>query len=229
MGVKKMMTGAVAALVCMAAGCGSTETTEAAPDHGLVPEYTEVDGALVVPDATEESATAAIHDWFAANTDDQEAASIAVVRDETATTVVCRGEWVVSEDASQLYTAGRVTGDTYPATLVECPNPGGDDRPEVVGVSAQEVVDVFAAADLAVPEPRDTTAGCTELRCASRVTTDAVTVLTFAEEPPAIAYEEGFGEGAHRDGLVVLSYSAARTPEADQAAYEAVLAELLAS
>lgn len=92
-------------------------------------------------------------------------------------------------------------------------------------VSAQQVVDAFAAAGLPAPSPRDNSKNCPTLGCREMVTTDAVTVLTFDDTAAAAKYTAN-GE-THQRGMVVLSYTAARTPAEDRPRYEQELAKLV--
>lgn len=122
------MMAAVAACVVLA-GCGATEAEE--PDYGPVPEYTELSrgpNELLVPDATTDSATAAIYDWLDQNTEGEEVVAVQVVREADAGTVVCRGEWAVSEEAAELRMGGRLESETWPAVLIACPDPMGPDQ-----------------------------------------------------------------------------------------------------
>lgn len=92
---------------------------------------------------------------------------------------------------------------------------------------ASVVVSAFAKAGLPVPDPRDNTAGsCPDIQCRQLITTSAISVYVFATEAPAVHFADVYGTEAHRDGLVVLSYAAARTPTADRPKYEKVLASL---
>ncbi len=96
------------------------------------------------------------------------------------------------------------------------------------GPTAAQVVDAFVAGGLPVVDRRDTSPQCSELPgCVERVTSESISVLRFETEAQATQYEVAFGDGAHRAGLLVLSYAAARTPEEDRPEYEAVLTELL--
>lgn len=94
-------------------------------------------------------------------------------------------------------------------------------------VTAQQVVDAFAAQGLAVPHPRDNSKNCSTQGCAQLVTTDAITVVTFTDETAASKYVAAAARDAFRHKLVVLSYTAARTPAADRPKYEAVLTKLV--
>ncbi|ANZ36883.1 hypothetical protein BBK82_13160 [Lentzea guizhouensis] len=53
-------------------------------------------------------------------------------------------------------------------------------------------------------------------------------MLSFKDEAAAVKYADAGKDNAHRNGLVVLSYTAARTPEAERPKYQAELAKLLA-
>lgn len=99
------------------------------------------------------------------------------------------------------------------------------------GPTAQQVVDAFASAGLPVPNPRDNSKNCTGadgLGCTQLITTDAISVYTWPDEASAQHLADAYGDGAHREGLVVLSYAGAPTPEQDRPHYEAVLTDLLA-
>lgn len=80
---------------------------------------------LIVPDATVESAKAAIEDYAQTIGDQFLNYGITVVRDDADKVYVCMGEWARNEDASKLYTGGRIKGDTWPAILMNCPDPKG--------------------------------------------------------------------------------------------------------
>jgi hypothetical protein len=98
------------------------------------------------------------------------------------------------------------------------------------GVTAQQVIDEFAAKGLSVPKPRDNSQqNCTTYKCSQLVTTDAITVVTFADEAAATKYADAMNGagGAFRHKLVVLSYAAAKTPQADRPRYEAALTALV--
>jgi hypothetical protein len=94
---------------------------------------------------------------------------------------------------------------------------------------ANEVVTAFAAAGLPVLEPRDNTAGnCGSRACVQMITTENVTVLSFVDDAAAATYVSTWGPAdLHQQGQVVLSYAAARTPEAERPLYEAALATFL--
>lgn len=97
-------------------------------------------------------------------------------------------------------------------------------------VTAQQVVDEFAAKGLPVPKPRDNSQqNCSRYQCTQLVTTDAITVVTFTDEAAATKYADAMAGagGAFRHKLVVLSYAAANTPAADRPKYEAVLTALV--
>lgn len=100
------------------------------------------------------------------------------------------------------------------------------------GLTAWQVVDSFIAAGLPAPNPRDNSGNCTGdggLGCVQLITTDAISVYSWRTEATAQHQVDVAGGGAYRKGLIVLSYVAARTPEADRPRYEAVLNQLLGS
>jgi len=110
-----------------------------------------------------------------------------------------------------------------PARAVNAAPASGD------GPTAQQVVDDFAAAGLAVPKARDNTArNCGSLGCTQLVTTDALSVVQFSDSAAQQRYAASFGDEAHAEGPIVLSYAAARTPAGKRAAYEKRLREFLA-
>jgi hypothetical protein len=98
----------------------------------------------------------------------------------------------------------------------------------VAGPTAQRVVDAFSSAGLPVPKVRDNSKNCAGLGigCSQMITTDAITVVVFPDSASATKYATTAGVEAHQQGLVVLSYLAARTPAADRPKYEAELGKL---
>ncbi|PJN31316.1 hypothetical protein CG717_16250 [Streptomyces sp. CB02613] len=80
---------------------------------------------LIVPDATVESAKAAVQDYAKSIGNQFLNYSITVVRSDADKTYVCMGEWAKDENASDIYTGGRIKGDTWPAILMNCPDPKG--------------------------------------------------------------------------------------------------------
>jgi predicted small lipoprotein YifL len=99
------------------------------------------------------------------------------------------------------------------------PTPAASDTSE--GPTAQQVVDDFAAVGLAVPKPRDNTAGnCPSLGCAQLITTDALSVVQFDDPTAQRRYAASFGDNAHTEGVIVLQYAAAHTPTGKRTAYE---------
>jgi hypothetical protein len=97
-------------------------------------------------------------------------------------------------------------------------------------VTAQQVVDEFAAKGLPVPKPRDNSQqNCSTYKCSQLVTTDAITVATFADEAAATKYADAMAGagGSFRHKLVVLSYAAAKTSASDRPKYEAALTALV--
>ncbi|MER7012126.1 hypothetical protein ABT324_11945 [Saccharopolyspora sp. NPDC000359] len=96
------------------------------------------------------------------------------------------------------------------------------------GPAAQRVVDQFVRDGLELPNPRDNTArNCPQLGCEQLITTDVVSVLSFADESAAARFAERFGPDAFHRGPVVLQYAAARTPQEQRARFEASLAVLV--
>ncbi|MEV5543100.1 hypothetical protein AB0L13_40395 [Saccharopolyspora shandongensis] len=109
------------------------------------------------------------------------------------------------------------------ACLVSLSACGSDSASEAP--TAQQVVEAFQRDGLAVPNLRDNTAqNCVQLGCVQLVTTDAVSVLSFADESAASTFAGKLGEGAHQSGTIVLRYDAARTPKDQRAKFESSLA-----
>ncbi|WP_147265172.1 hypothetical protein [Micromonospora sp. LHW51205] len=95
---------------------------------------------------------------------------------------------------------------------------GGTDEPAAPAPAksgAQQAVDAIAA-KWPAPNPRDTSDGCrakegdTAKGCESRVTTDAVTVLEFADEATAARWAKELGKAGdtRQAGRYVLSWTA---------------------
>jgi hypothetical protein len=100
------------------------------------------------------------------------------------------------------------------------------------GPTARQVVERFIEAGLSAPNPRDNSHNCTGnggMGCVQLITTDAISVYSWPTEATAQHQAEGSGDNVYRKGLIVLSYGAARTPQADRPKYEAVLNKLVTS
>lgn len=134
---------------------------------------------------------------------------------------------VVAVVLGALALAGCTGGNTSSTTSSATAASTSSSSAAPAAVTAQQVVDAFGAAGLSVPKPRDNSKNCSTLGCEQQITTDAITVLSFKDETAAVKYAETGKDNAHRNGLVVLSYAAARTPEADRPKYQAELAKLL--
>jgi hypothetical protein len=90
---------------------------------------------------------------------------------------------------------------------------------------AQEVATAFQRVGLPTPAIDDTSADCVDELpgCVARVTSDAVTVLTFDTAEAAARHVRALGRGdAHRSGTQVLAFSEG-TPRPQRAQYAAVL------
>jgi hypothetical protein len=59
------------------------------------------------------------------------------------------------------------------------------------------------------------------------ITTDAVSVYSFTDMDAAAHMAQVAGDGAHRQDGIVLMYAGTRTPEDQQAVYEAELSKFL--
>lgn len=109
------------------------------------------------------------------------------------------------------------------AALVGCSS--GEEEPAAPAdkAGAQQVVDAIAP-EWPLPNPRDTSSGCkaregdTGPGCASRVTTDAVTVTEWPdEETAARAAKLGKANGAQRAGRYVLTWVGDQDLTSDEA------------
>ncbi|MYS71475.1 hypothetical protein GTY88_18330 [Streptomyces sp. SID5926] len=80
---------------------------------------------LVVPDATVDTAKAAIEDYAQNIGDSFQDYAITVVRSNADKVYVCTGRWIRDEQASELYTGGKVKADSWPAIDMNCPDPKG--------------------------------------------------------------------------------------------------------
>lgn len=84
---------------------------------------------LLMPDATVDQAQDAIRDYAQHLDGPATLYGIAVIRDTASTvtgrpaiTYVCMGRWVKDKQASQDWTQGSITSDTWPAIGMHCPN-----------------------------------------------------------------------------------------------------------
>ncbi|WP_327436137.1 hypothetical protein OG279_26220 [Streptomyces sp. NBC_01201] len=121
-------------LVIVAAIAGSNTDSKNEEARVAAPAYTVVNKKektklgsvdLVIPDATVDQAKAAIEDYAETIGDQFLNYSVTVVRSDADKVYVCMGEWAKDEQASQIYTGGRIKGDTWPAILMNCPDPKG--------------------------------------------------------------------------------------------------------
>lgn len=95
-------------------------------------------------------------------------------------------------------------------------------------LTAQQVIDAFAAVGLPVPNPRDNSANCEQLGCTEQFTTDAVSVYVWPDEGLAQHQVDVGIITAHRVGLVVLSFAPGQATADQQPRYVEVLEELVA-
>ncbi|GAA4399084.1 hypothetical protein GCM10023153_24730 [Ornithinibacter aureus] len=129
-----------------------------------------------------------------------------------------RGHWVVT---SQTPAAGAEAqpGDEVKFVAAQ------------VGPLASEVIAAFKEKGLPVTEPRDNTEqNCYGVvhECVMLMTTEDVSVYEFANERDATAFLKSWGAAnAHQEGVIVLSYLAARTPDKLRPRYEAALTTLM--
>ncbi|MFI1021276.1 hypothetical protein [Streptomyces olivaceus] len=124
-------------VIALAAIGDSDETDDAKPAKEAAvdaPAYTEANKRektktgsvdLIVPDATVDQAKAAIEDYAQNIGGDFQDYSVTVVRSDTDKVYVCSGRWIRDEQASELYTGGKVTADSWPAIDMNCPDPKG--------------------------------------------------------------------------------------------------------
>ncbi|MER7963594.1 hypothetical protein [Streptomyces ardesiacus] len=80
---------------------------------------------LVVPDATVDTAKAAIEDYAQSIGDGFQDYAITVVRSDADKVYVCSGRWIRDEQAAELYTGGKLKADSWPAIDMNCPDPKG--------------------------------------------------------------------------------------------------------
>ena len=112
---------------------------------------------------------------------------------------------------------------TPPASPTASPSPPANSEPAPATLNAWVVLGAFSDANLPVPNPRNNSAGCAELGCTQLVTTDAVSIYVWPDLASAKHAASVWGEGGHQEGLVLLSYTGARTPEKARAGYERIL------
>lgn len=122
--------------------------------------------------------------------------------------------------AAALALVGAVAG-----AVVSCGTDSSEpERPPVRTQGAQQVVDSIAA-KWPLPNPRDTSEGCrakdgdTAKGCESRVTTDAVTVIEYADETTAKQAAATLGKvaDARQAGTYVLSWTDDQDLTSDEA------------
>lgn len=92
-------------------------------------------------------------------------------------------------------------------------------------LSAVNVLEGFQAAKLPVRNDRYNDANCEsmQLGCIELLTTDDISIYTFADQGAQQTFAESLGEDGYSSGNVVLSYLAARTPQALRPKYGKVL------
>jgi hypothetical protein len=95
-------------------------------------------------------------------------------------------------------------------------------------LSAVNVLQGFKAAKLPVRNDRYNDAYCESMKvgCIELLTTDDISIFTFADPTAQEVFAAAYGEEAFSSGNVVLSYAAARTPAALRPKYEKVLTGL---
>lgn len=90
-----------------------------------------------------------------------------------------------------------------------------------------QVHEAFLAAKLPAANPRENTQLCTgqNLGCSQVITTDNLSIYVFdgKDSPAQVAFAKLYGKNSYSSGNVVLSYAAARTPEANRQRYQKVL------
>ncbi|MFF7365829.1 hypothetical protein [Streptomyces sp. NPDC008125] len=123
-----------AGLLAALTACSSSDQEPKNVDGPKPPPYTVANKSekvkrgsvdLIVPDATVDTAKAAIQDYAQSIGGAMQNYSITVVRDDADKVYVCMGEWAKDEAASKLYSGGRIKGDSWPAILMNCPDPKG--------------------------------------------------------------------------------------------------------
>jgi hypothetical protein len=148
---------------------------------------------------------------------------IAIVAATAALLVGCSGG---GDDSASSTPPANQPSTTAPATVeVPAPTTQAEDKP---GLAAADVVAAFKTAKLPVTHARDNSRNCEglQLGCLEMITTDDITVTTWADSPSMEAYAHGFGTEAFVAWNVVLQYAAARTPAKLRPRYQQVLTKL---
>lgn len=112
-----------------------------------------------------------------------------------------------------------VAASTTPATTPTV-------EPEIDGhqvLSAAVVLEGFKKAKLPVRNDRYNTGNCEQLGCIELLTTDDLTIMTFADEAAQAHVTTVYAGQSYSSGNVVLSYAGARTPDALRPKYQQVL------
>ncbi|MEV6413824.1 hypothetical protein [Kribbella sp. NPDC051718] len=95
-------------------------------------------------------------------------------------------------------------------------------------LSAVNVLQAFQAAGLPVRNERYNDEACDtqQLGCMELLTTDDISIYTWADEAAQANFATTYGDAAYSSGNVVLSYLAQRTPAKLRPKYQAVLDKL---
>ncbi|GGT43439.1 hypothetical protein [Streptomyces purpureus] len=125
-----ILAAAAAAALIALTGCSDPDADHAGmSDEGTTPPpYTVIKdtnklGELLVPNATKDSATAALNDWIGRNIRDRDTFTAQVVRTRDAGTIVCRATYYADQKTADVHTNGTVTSGSWPHTTMECPDP----------------------------------------------------------------------------------------------------------
>jgi hypothetical protein len=91
-------------------------------------------------------------------------------------------------------------------------------------MTARDAIDVFTAADLPAPDPRDVTdTACAETGCAEAVATDVVTVFRWQDSSQALAHAADLRQPAYSLDEFVIAFPV--DTEVDTARYATALQE----
>lgn len=94
-------------------------------------------------------------------------------------------------------------------------------------VTAHDVGQAFQEEGLPLTDARDTSENCeTSEVCATRITSEDVSIYGYWSESDAAAYAEACSD-CYQAGPIVLNYATSQTPEEYRADYERVLDEVV--
>lgn len=88
----------------------------------MVTKDTSRAAELLLPDATQDTATLALHRWIGKNIRGRQTFTVQVVRAQDADTVVCRATYYADEQTAKTETGRSIGAGSWPYTHVECPD-----------------------------------------------------------------------------------------------------------